>query len=434
MAFTDGTTEVSTAHQRPSFRVQRFHLSGPSVRFESRGSSCSIGSHPSNDLILDDPTVSRFHCEIRVGPQGVRLKDLSSRNGTSVDGVSLIEGFLRDGSMLSLGNSTLRFELDRGANQLEASNETNFGPLVGSSLAMRAAFAQLERATASDLTVLLEGETGTGKEGAATTLHARSRRRDAPFVIIDCAALPETLIESELFGHERGAFTGADTTRIGAFEEADGGTIFLDEIGELPLSVQPKLLRVLEQRTVRRVGSNQQRPVDVRLIAATHRDLREEINAERFRSDLYFRLAVVRVTLPPLRSRPEDMPALSERLLREAGASETEIRALCTAEFIAGLKASAWPGNVRELRNYLERARLFRESTPLAAPSPNGAEARLDIDPKVPFVEAKQHAIERFERAYVEALLELHDGKVARAAEAAKMDRAYLYRLLRRYR
>ncbi len=284
MAFTDGTTEVSAQHQRPTLRVQRFALTGPTVRFRSRGSSCSVGSHPSNDVILDDSTVSRFHCEIRVLPSGVSVKDLSSRNGTSIDGVGVLEGWLRDGSSLRMGNSVLRFELERAENQLEASAATRFGPLVGSSMAMRAVFAQLERAAGADITVLLEGETGTGKEGAAAAIHAASRRREQPLVVIDCGALPETLIESELFGHERGAFTGADTARVGAFEEANGGTVVLDEIGELPLALQPKLLRVLEQRTVRRLGSNVQRPVDVRLIAATNRDLREEINAERFRS------------------------------------------------------------------------------------------------------------------------------------------------------
>ncbi|MBK7862141.1 MAG: sigma 54-interacting transcriptional regulator [Archangiaceae bacterium] len=434
MSFDDGSTEVSLHHTRPALQVQRFRLvvvEGPKGAYESRGSSCSIGSHPSNDLIIDDATVSRFHCEIIVGASGPLVRDLGSRNGTTVDGVSVREAFVRDGSVLRLGNAAVRFELDAASNRIEAATETRFGALVGGSLAMRTVFAQLQRAANTDITLLLEGETGTGKEGAAAAVHAGSARRDGPFVVIDCSALPASLLESELFGHERGAFTGADSVRVGAFEEAHQGTVFLDEIGELPLELQPKLLRVLEQREIRRLGSNQQKAIDVRLIAATNRDLRAEINAGRFRSDLYFRLAVLKVQLPPLRSRPEDLPMLSEHLVAELGVDEAERRALLTPELLATLRGFAWPGNVRELRNYLERARLFREApgAHVAAPA-----ATAEIDASIPFAEAKAQWVEAFERRYVEALVKLHQGKVTNAARAAGIDRAYLYKLLKRYR
>jgi DNA-binding NtrC family response regulator len=417
--------------------VQRFRLvvvEGPGgpQQVQSTGAACSVGSHPSNDLILNDSTVSRFHCEVRVGPLGATVKDLGSRNGTSVDGVGVVEGFLRDGSTLRLGGCTVRFELESGQLHIDASTATTFGSLVGVSLPMRVTFAQLERAAKSDITVLLEGETGTGKEGAAKAVHDGSRRRDGPFVVIDCSALPANLLESELFGHERGAFTGAETTRIGAFEEADGGTVFLDEVGELPADLQPKLLRVLESKEVRRLGSNALKRTDVRVLAATNRDLRVEVNAGRFRPDLYFRLNVLHVQLPSLRRRPDDLPVLAEHFLAASGASDEVRRQICTPAFFANLNAFAWPGNVRELRNYLERCLLFEAPLPVGGPRAVGAEpAQAELARS--FSVAKQHAIERFEQRYVEALLAAHGGKVAQAAAAANMDKAYLYRLIRRY-
>ena len=438
MPFDDGPTAASAHRRQGGMTVQRFRLlvqEGPNAPlvWQSTGTACSIGSHPSNDLGLEDPTVSRFHCELAVGPRGIAVKDLGSANGTSLDGVGVVEAFPRVGSLLRLGDSVVRFELDNErSNTIETSSSTRFGSLVGVSLGMRSVFSQLERAAATDISVLLEGETGTGKEGAAFGVHAASGRRDRPFVIVDCGALPANLLESELFGHERGAFTGAEARRIGAFEEADGGTVFLDEIGELPVELQPKLLRVLEAREIRRVGTNSRRPVNIRVVAATNRDLRIAANAGTFRSDLYFRIAVLRVRLPPLRTRPEDLPLLAAQLLDAIGASPEDARALLTPQLHAAMGRCAWPGNVRELRNYLERCLLFRGAFPLEegrASSPSS----VVIDPAIPYPEARRQHLEVFERLYVEALLRAHQGKVGAAAEAAGVDRAYLYRLMRRY-
>ncbi len=435
-AFDDGSTEASVHHQRPGVDVQRFKLTVVEGReagrtWMSTRDACAIGSHPSNELILDDPTVSRFHCELRADASGARVKDLGSKNGTGVDGVSVVEAFLREGSAIRVGDSMLRFELEHAQNRLEASRAENFGTLVGKSVAMRTTFAQLERAARTDITVLIEGETGTGKEGAAAAIHSASTRRDGPLVVIDCSALPANLLESELFGHERGAFTGADVQRIGAFEEANGGTVFLDEIGELAIDLQPKLLRVLEQREVRRLGSNNPLPIDVRVIAATNRDLRTEINEGGFRADLYFRLAVLRIQMPALRNRPEDLPLLAEHLLKSLGKSDV-LPAICTPAFFATLNGCAWPGNVRELRNHLERCLLFQQALPFGT-TRTSSRGPLQVDPTVPFSAAKQGFIEDFERQYVAALLKLHPARVAQAAQAAGVDRAYLYRLMRKY-
>ncbi len=427
--------------------VRRFRLTvieGPArgVTWQSTGDRCSIGSHHRNDLILDDPTVSRFHCEIAIDEDRVRVRDRESRNGTVLDGVTVVEAFLRAGSLVRLGKTVLRFELGTELNQLPLSEDTSFGSLKGVSPAMRAVFAMLARAAESDATVLLEGETGTGKSQAALAVHRKSARSEGPFVIVDCGAILGNLLESELFGHEKGAFTGAADRRIGAFEEAAGGTLFLDEIGELPLDLQPKLLRALEAREVRRVGSNAYRPVDVRVIAATNRDLRADVNAGRFRADLYFRLAVVTIAMPPLRRRPEDLPALVEEILASLRASEEAAAPLRAPEFMAQLQGAAWSGNVRELRNYLERCLILRTIDPApggdapgaAAPGSDApAAAGFAVDPTAAYATERERAIADFERRYFRALLRLHDGKVSRAAAAAGIDRAYFYRVLRRH-
>jgi two-component system response regulator GlrR len=417
--------------------VRRFCLTvveGPArgVAWQSTGDRCSIGSHHRNDLIVDDPTVSRFHCEIVIDEDRVRLRDLKSRNGTVLDGVVVVEAFPRVGSLLRLGNTVICFELGTEMNRLPLSDDTRFGSLKGVSPAMRAAFAMLARAADSDATVLLEGETGTGKSQAAQSVHRKSARSEGPFVIVDCGAILANLLESELFGHEKGAFTGATDRRIGAFEEASGGTLFLDEIGELSLDLQPKLLRALEAREVRRVGSNAYRPVDVRVIAATNCDLRADVNAGRFRADLYYRLAVVTIALPPLRRRPEDIPALVDEILESLRASKEAAELLRSPEFLAQLRGAAWPGNVRELRNYIERCLILRTIAP--APASSGpAEAGFAVDAKAVYALERERAIADFERRYLKALLVLHDGKVSRAAAAAGIDRAYFYRMLRRH-
>ncbi|QRO02353.1 sigma 54-interacting transcriptional regulator [Archangium violaceum] len=431
------TRPYSHAHRSSELpAVRRFLLTvvegpGAGAVWDSVSDACSIGSHPSNDFALDDPTVSRFHCDIRVGPKGARVRDLDSTNGVILDGVQVAEGYLRGGSLLRLGRAVVRFDYSSDSNRLPVSERTRFGSLVGVSVPMRMCFALLERAAARDVTVLLEGETGTGKSQAAQAIHQESARGDKPFLTVDCGAIPPDLLESELFGHEKGAFTGAASRRIGAFEEAHGGTVFLDEIGELPAELQPKLLRVLETREIRRVGTNTYSPVDVRIIAATNRDLRAEVNAGRFRSDLFFRLAVLRIPLPPVRQRPEDLQLLVEQILGSLGADPERTKALRSHGFISRLEQAAWPGNVRELRNYLERCLVFEDTLALTDVALTGS--RFEVDPKVPYAEARRLALDDFERRYLRALLELHQGKVSQAAAGADMDRVYLYRLLRRH-
>jgi DNA-binding NtrC family response regulator len=434
-----GETLPLAAAKAPAGAVRRFRLTvmegaAKGATWESRSDRCSVGSHEMNDLALADPTVSRFHCEILMGEGGARVKDLDSLNSTIVDGVVVKDAFLRGGSLLRLGRALVRFDFEAEQNRVPLSEKTTFGSLAGGSVAMRTAFALMDRAAGTDATVLLEGETGTGKGKAAEAIHAMSPRKDRAFLVVDCGAIPANLLESELFGHEKGSFTGATQRRVGAFEEASGGTVFLDEIGELPLDLQPKLLRVLENREIRRLGTNAWKPVDVRVIAATNRDLRGEVNAGRFRPDLFFRLAVVRVPLPPLRQRPEDIPLIVEKLLKSMGADPAAFGPLQTPEWLAGLKASAWPGNVRELRNYVERCLVFQDALPIgeggeAPPAASGGA----VDASVAYAEARRLAIDHFEREYVKALLARHGGKVAAAASAADVDRVYLYRLMRRH-
>jgi two-component system response regulator GlrR len=408
--------------------VRRFRLVGveglSDLDWTSTGDRCSIGSHPSNDVRIEDETVSRFHCEIRIAEEGTIVRDLGSRNGTVLDGIQVREAYLKHGATMRLGKVALRFELDREANPMPVSASHQFGDLVGRSDAMRVTFALLARAAQSDATILLEGETGTGKGAAAEAVHRASARRDGPLVVVDCTAIPANLLEAELFGHERGAFTGAVARRLGAIEEADGGTLFLDEIGEMPLDLQPKLLRVLEERTVRRVGANVHKAVDLRVIAATNRDLRGEVNEKRFRADLYFRLSVAKIVLPPLRERAADIPLLVERFLQSLRAPTGAAAGLLAPEMQSRLATARWPGNVRELRNYVERFIVFGED--VEQPSSGERPRRL------PFFEARQRAMSAFEKQYLAELAEEFGSRTVQAANAAGLDRVHLYRLLRR--
>jgi transcriptional regulator with PAS, ATPase and Fis domain len=280
---------------------------------------------------------------------------------------------------------------------------------------------------------LLEGETGTGKTVAARAIHAASARASRPFVVIDCGALPPTLLESELFGHERGAFTGADTPRVGGFEAADGGTVFLDEIGEMPVELQPKLLGAIEGRTIRRLGGNVQRPIDVRIIAATNRDLRTEVNAARFRSDLYYRLAVLTIRTPALRERAADIERLSAHILGTLGATAAQAGQILTPECLARMRREAWPGNTRQLRNYLERCLVLEDVVPMpdASPAPSST-ATIRVDTHAIYADARRQAIGEFERIYLRDALRRHD-RVPDAAAEAGLERTYFYRLLRRH-
>jgi DNA-binding NtrC family response regulator len=422
--------------------IRRFRVTvtgGPStgLSWDAPAERCAIGSHPSNDLVIDDPTVSRFHCELAVAGDRIRIRDLGSRNLTVVGGVAVTDGAVALGAVgaagatLVLGHSELRVDVAADQAEVAASDRTGFGALVGASGPMREVFSQLERVAATDATVLIEGETGTGKEGAAQAIHDASPRAAGPFVVVDCGAIPANLLEAELFGHEAGAFTGAADRRIGAFEDASGGTVFLDEIGELPLELQPKLLRALEAREIRRIGGRAPIKCDLRIIAATNRDLRGEVNKGAFRADLYFRLAVVKIELPPLRARPDDLALLVDHLLRDIGAGDAAIADLTAPAFVAALAAAPWPGNVRELRNHLEQCVVFGERRPPGAPA--APHPSTTVDASVPYEVARRQAIDAFERDYVTALLGRAGDNVARAARDAGVNRAYLHRLLRRH-
>jgi transcriptional regulator with GAF, ATPase, and Fis domain len=340
---------------------------------------------------------------------------------------------LQPGSVLKVGEIEVAFKPVTHRLEVLPSDKVQFGPALGASLSMRTIFGVLERIAKTDATVLLEGETGTGKDVLARAVWSESLRAQKPFVVVDCGAVSYSLIESELFGHERGSFTGAVSMRQGAFELADGGTVFLDEIGELPLDVQPKLLRVLETKEFRRVGGNKPMSANVRVIAATKRDLTREVSAGKFREDLYFRLAVVPVTVPSLRSRREDIPILVEHILKITGASLT-----VTAETMAAMSSHDWPGNVRELRNVLERAIYMAQATGstelgvVALPTGGGEPAfRFEADKSYRETRAKYDA--EFEKRYVRWLLGRHNGNVSAAARDAKMDRKHLSDLAKKH-
>ncbi len=396
------------------------------------GELCRIGTQSANDLVLSDPAVSRFHCRL-VREQGAwRVRDSGSLNGTRLDNVKVRDADLGPESVLALGDSVLRVRIVEGVGETEVPLTHSFGQLVGTGVSMRKLFALLERIAASEINVLIEGESGTGKELVATELVQRGPRAEKPLVIVDCGAISPTLVESELFGHVRGAFTGADRDRVGAFEAADGGTVFLDEIGELRLELQPKLLRAIESREIRRVGETRARKVNVRVISATNRDLEREVNRGRFREDLYFRLAVLSVRVPPLRERTEDILPLIKVFLASLGVPDEE--RLFPPPVLEELVRHDWPGNVRELRNYVERTVVLQTASPAirrAVQDPDAVPSAVDLG--VPFRVAKEAAVESFERAYLSALLRACGGNMSKAARTAGMDRMYLHRLAQKH-
>jgi DNA-binding NtrC family response regulator len=386
--------------------------------------SVTVGSHEGNSLVIAHPTVSRFHARLELVPEGYLLTDLDSTNGTFVDGMRVVSVYVEPKARIKLGEVEVLFEVEREEAELGISDADRFGALSGASAAMRRLFDELQKLSPTDSTVLLQGETGSGKDLVANEIHRHSQRKNGPFVVVDCGGLPETLIEAELFGHERGAFTGADRSRSGAFEEANGGTLFLDEVAELPPALQIKLLRALEARTVKRLGSNEWRKVDVRVISATHQDLVRLCNQRQFREDLYYRLAVLTVRIPTLRERLEDLPLLIAAILEESGASSS---LQLNDQLLAALRGRRWAGNVRELRNVIQRAQV------LGAAEALGEGAESSKEGEEPFKVAKARAIEEFEKAYLVELLERWHGNVAGAARAAAVDPAWVFRLVKRH-
>jgi DNA-binding NtrC family response regulator len=393
-----------------------------------------IGAHGSCDLVIDDPQISRRHTELSLSGPGVRVRDLGSTNGTFWQSARISDSVVPPGSVIHLGKVGVRI-LPAEVPVVAPSRRRRFGALVGHSAAMREVFAVLELASPTEATILLQGPSGTGKELAARAVHDHSPRAGGELVVVDCGAIPPELISSHLFGHVRGAFTGADRERAGAFVEASGGTIFLDEIGELPLQSQATLLRVLEDRTVQPVGADRRAPLDVRVVAATHRNLAEMVARDQFRFDLFYRLAVVHVVIPALAERIEDLAPLIAAFHEGRGVDPGPIE----GPNLDRLAAQAWPGNVRELRNVLERAwalspggSRFADLQLWLQPSERRA-AGPAIDIRLPFKEAKAQWIAELERRYLGELFEACGGNISRTAEHAQINRRHLRELLRKH-
>jgi len=413
---------------------------GKSVRIPGgAGGLVRIGKAPDNDLVLPDDTVSRYHMTIARVSGGLEVKDLGSTNGVRVGGARLKEAIVEPGTVVRAGEVELAIRLELQGVEVPASEAEKFGLALGHSLAMRRIFGLLERISPTNATVLLTGETGTGKDVLARSIHLASPRAKDPFEVVDCGAVTHTLIESELFGHERGAFTGAIAARAGAFERAGGGTLFLDEVGELPLELQPKLLRVLEAREFRRVGGNKTLTSDVRIVAATTRDLPREVERGKFREDLYFRLAVVPIAVPPLRARADDIPLLAHKILT---ANPDELPLNLPDETLAALRAHDWPGNVRELRNVLERAAYLARASGetelrlVGLPTRAHAEPGDDVfvfDATTSYRDTRARFDALFEKRYVTWLLARHAGNISAASREAQMDRKHLSDLVRKH-
>ncbi len=478
-------TKVTYLDRGPTLHLRRCMLQSiddPTLDWTFEKEEVRIGSMDDNDVVLSDDTVSRYHCRIVQEDTGYVLVDQRSTNGTFINKVRVREAFLKSGSIVSVGQSQLRFSVLEEDVEIVPSRNDRCAGLIGGNSRMREIYAIIEKIAPTATTVVIDGETGTGKEVVAQAIHSLSPRSKNDLVVFDCGAVPPNLIESELFGHEKGSFTGAMMTRQGLFEQADGGTLFLDELGELPLDLQPKLLRALEQREVRRVGSTKAAKVDVRIIAATNRNLEDEVRAGRFRQDLFYRLSVVRLHLPALRERADDIPLLVNHFL-ETGVynrmpgGDPRVTAV-SRDAVTALQTYPWPGNVRELVNVIERAISFCDSQvlqisdlpdyvrsakappasrasaatgPVRRPStgagasgafptvPMGAGAPAPTPPEellaegVTFKDAKERWVAAFERDYILQLLRRNSGNISHAARAADIDRKYFRKLMKKY-
>ncbi len=424
----------------------------------------TVGRSPVCDLTLTDKSVSTRHFSIIADDRGYLLRDEGSTNGTFYADLRVKEVYLKPGTVFRAGNTVLKFQPTQDIVTIELSERDRFDQVIGTSVRMREIFAHLERVSPSDLTVLVQGETGTGKELIAQAIHNFSPRKKRPFVVLDCSAIPKDLIESTIFGHEKGSFTGAIAQHRGVFEQADGGTIFLDEIGELDLNLQPKLLRVLENREVKRVGSDKTIKVDVRVVAATNRDLRKMVTEGGFREDLYFRLSVMQIPLPPLRERPDDVALLVNHFLngineqrQQWGRPPLQV----SADAMESLKRRPWPGNIRELKNVVERGANLGEgpvlttrdfligneggafsapAVPAAAltlAADGGAAAPGDlhffVNIDLEYKDAKQALTDEFEAIYLKKLVDRHQGNISQSAKAAGLTRYHLRELLKKH-
>jgi DNA-binding NtrC family response regulator len=442
MAPLDQLTEVLQAEVARFPRARLSVVKGPDKGAEVvlEGQTVVVGTDESCQLRLTDPSVSRRHFELSGGPGGYRLRDLRSTNGVHIEGVQVMDAKLSDKTRLTVGRSELRFEPERHQIQWPLSPHERFGDVIGKSFAMRRLFALLERAAPTDSSVILEGEPGTGKEILARAIHEKSGRREGPFVVVDLGASNEALMESDLFGHD--VSTARPVARPGAFEEAEGGTLYLDEVAELSNTLQARLLRALETREIKRPGQGGTAKVDVRVIASTQKDLEAEVKAGRFREDLFFKLSVFRVRVPPLRERPEDVP----HLVRAFEAKNKSPQAL-SEETVEMLARHDWPGNVRELRNVLERlaafpdlgaaaiARALGKNPDSTNDESSGARLRQEMSQQLlslPYHDAKDRVLESFEKTYLLEHLKAANGVVTRAAQRAGLPRQSFHRMLRR--
>ncbi|MCP4499477.1 MAG: FHA domain-containing protein [Deltaproteobacteria bacterium] len=443
-----GQTVVVQGKKGRSLERPTFWLQDSTKKIEFDSPRVRIGAGPGNDLRLQNPTISSSHLELFITEHGFKVRDLDSTNGTRVGGVRISEAFLDDGVTLHVGDHPLAFHISNEKVQQPLREEGDFCGAVGASPSMRALFSRAERVAKTNATVLINGETGTGKEVLAGAIWEASKRADKPFVVIDCGSIARNLIESELFGHEKGAFTGAVSRRIGAFERADGGTLFLDELGELELDLQPKLLRALERREVQRVGGHDVKKIDVRILAATNRDLRSMVARGEFREDLYYRLAVVALEVPSLKERREDIPKLVHHFLQTLGAEENELPDGAMQRFAE----QDWPGNCRELKNAVERAVVLGElrlspllgavtsssSTPSSSNNVVEGDASFDqgsfsVSTQTPYKQQKIDVIADFEERYVRKLMAEFKGNVSAAARTAGIDRMSLHKIITRY-
>jgi DNA-binding NtrC family response regulator len=388
----------------------------------------TLGSSSQCDVVLHDSTVSARHAEIAASPPGYLLSDLGSTNGVRVGSLVVERLHLTDGLRFSLGESTMTVRALGQRREIPLSRSGEYAGIIAHSVKMRALWATLEQLALSDVTVLIEGETGTGKEVVAQALHQKSPRCRGPFVVFDCGSAQPALAGAELFGHERGAFSGADRRREGLLEAADGGTLFLDELGELPLQLQPLLLGAIERKASRPIGATRDVSHDVRILAATNRNLAEEVREGRFRQDLFFRVAVSRLRLPPLRERSEDIPLLARRFAREAGIA-------LSADVLDLFRRHSWPGNVRELRNTVTRmaAAPTEEANIPAAQKISKAFLYNEEGGVRELPEARRLSIETFERNYLEEVIDLAGGQLKRAAELAGVSGRFFMRLTARY-
>lgn len=427
----EGTTDIAPRYApraRGTFALQVIEGRDAGKTFvidPDQPSRTLLGQSPACALQLSDPQVSRRHAALEISGDRLHVVDLGSTNGTFVGTLAIVDAYLVGGELLRVGSTTIRVEHRAAAPAPRVAVRQRFGKVLGTSRSMARLYPLIDRLASSDVPLVIEGETGTGKEALAEAIHEAGARANGPFVVFDCTAVPPNLVESELFGHQRGAFTTAIAARAGVFEQADGGTLLIDEIGDLELSLQPKLLRAIERSEIRRVGSNTTTKVNVRVIAATRRDLDQEVQRGRFRDDLFYRLAVGRIELPPLRERAGDITLLARHFWVELGGDPAAL----PADVLARWESSAWPGNVRQLRNAVARQLALGELAEERAERPS-------LPPETDFIGrvigeghalpvARLQVVREFERRYIEAVLAQHGGNVVQAAKASGIARRY---------